>query len=291
MPDPGTGTATDTAVPDRVSTPLLTLLTEESLDRDYQHVAQNRAAAGEEPTKGQPRWVATAVVAVFGLLVTVAAVQTSNASGVTSANRASLVERIEGRRTAAAQLQGDLVRLRARNIGLEEDRREVAAQQRTVENRVDRLGALTGFGPATGPGLVITVEDAPNGEAVRDQDLQLLVNGLWEAGAEAISINGKRLTARSALRNAGAAINLNGPPPMSPPYVVSAIGNKGSLQANLLDTTTGLQFSNVADALGFPVDMENVDQLDLPAAPQRMLKPRWVGPLNTPSTPGKEPPS
>ena len=156
---------------------------------------------------------------------------------------------------------------------------------------ITRLGASTGFGPATGPGIVITVDDAPDGEPVRDEDLQLLVNGLWQAGAEAISINGKRLTARSALRNAGAAINLNGPPPMSPPYVVSAIGDPGSLQADLLDTTTGLQFSNVAGALGFPVETNSVDRLDLPAGPQRQLKPRWVDTEAGKPPPGKEPPS
>ena len=123
----------------------------------------------------------------------------------------------------------------------------------------------------SGPGVQITVEDAPNGEAVRDEDLQRLVNGLWEGGAEAIAINGKRLTSRSSLRNSGAAINLNGSPPLSPPYVVSAIGDKDTLQANLLDTSTGLAFSNVADALGLPVTMKNVDDLTLPAAAQRRL--------------------
>ena len=82
-------------------------------------------------------------------------------------------------------------------------------------------------------------------------DLALLVNGLWRAGAEAIAINGQRLTARSAIRNSGAAINVNGRPPLSPPYVVTAIGDTKTLQADLLDTSTGLAFQNGADALGF----------------------------------------
>ena len=39
-----------------------------------------------------------------------------------------------------------------------------------------------------------------------DRDLQVIVNGLWAAGAEAIAVNGQRLTACSAIRSAGEAI-------------------------------------------------------------------------------------
>jgi uncharacterized protein YlxW (UPF0749 family) len=263
---------------DRTRTPLLTLITQESMDQDYQHVAQQRAAAAAENGPGEParsvrgRWVATAVVGVFGLLVTVAAVQTSARSDVTSANRDSLLRQIDQRREQTADLQQRIVRLRELNIGLQDTLSGVIEDERSTTGRVDRLAGQTGYGPVSGPGVRITVDDAPDGEAVRDEDLALLVNGLWEAGAEAISINGKRLTIRSALRNSGAAINLNGPPPLSPPYVVSAIGDNRTLQANLIDTSTGLAFSNVADALGFPVTMDDVDDLTLPAATMRRLR-------------------
>ena len=44
----------------------------------------------------------------------------------------------------------------------------------------------------------MVVDDAPGAttdkQQVLDQDLQQLVNGLWLVGAEAISINGHRLT-------------------------------------------------------------------------------------------------
>jgi len=259
---------------DRARRPLLDVITQESLDEDYQHVAEQKrsaAAAGTAPTR-RPRFVATAVVAAFGLLVTVAALQTSNASGVTSASREELQRQIKERGDEVGTLQEELVRQRARNIRLQDQLDTVSGAERTASKRVTRMGAVAGYTPVSGPGVVITVDDAPSGEAVRDEDLALLVNGLWEAGAEAISINGKRLTARSALRNAGAAINLNGPPPLSPPYVVSAIGDNGSLEADLLNTTTGLRFVNVADALGFPVTTKKVDNLDLPAATLR--KPR-----------------
>lgn len=270
---------------DRARVPLLTLITQESLDEDYVHVAEKRRAggAGGEDPAGRARWVAAAVVAAFGLLVAVAAVQTSADSDVASASKDELRRQIKERSDEVNSLQQDLVRQRARNIRLQDGLAAVSAEERSVSNRVQRLGAVTGHVPVSGPGVVITVDDAPNGEAVRDEDLALLVNGLWGAGAEAISINGKRLTGRSALRNAGAAINLNGPPPLSPPYVVSAVGDNRTLEAGLLDTTTGLAFVNVADALGFPVEIDSVDELDLPAAPLRRLRSIDTGAEQEPS--------
>ena len=269
--------------PDRARTPLLTLITQESLDEDYQHVAEQRAAARARDGEGEhdggrsrrrEHWVAAAVVAAFGLLVTVAAVQTSQGSGVADANRESLLRQIDQRRDQSAELQGRIVRLREFNVGLQDRLDTTTDAERAMSNRVERVAAQAGYGPVSGPGVVITVDDAPNGEAVRAEDLALLTNGLWEAGAEAISINGRRLASRSALANSGAAINLTGGPPLSPPYVVSAIGDNKTLQADLLDTSTGLAFSNGADLLGFQVTPENVDNLDLPAATLR--QPRFA---------------
>ncbi|GAA4718739.1 DUF881 domain-containing protein [Nocardioides conyzicola] len=260
-------------LPDRARTPLLTLITQESLDQDYQHVAQQRAAASREGSGAavgrRGRWTAAVVVGAFGLIVTVAAVQTSAHAGVDSANRESLLQQIDDRRAQSAELQSRIVRLRESNVRQQTAYDTATASERAVSNRVERMAAQSGFGAVTGPGLVITVDDAPNGEAVSAQDLALLVNGLWEAGAEAISINGKRLTARSALFNSGPAINLNSAPPLSPPYVVSAIGDNRTLEADLIDTSTGLAFDNTAEALGFDVTMDTVDHLDLPAATLR----------------------
>ena len=84
----------------------------------------------------------------------------------------------------------------------------------------ERLGLASGTLPVEGPGLVVRLDDAPPDDAVedplrggtpvdgrvQDRDLQDLVNGLWAAGAEAISINDVRLTALTAIRSAGDAV-------------------------------------------------------------------------------------
>ena len=95
----------------------------------------------------------------------------------------------------------------------------------------DELAA--GTGAVGGPGLRVTVEDAPVTRAdpeaadpdlrVQDVDLQVVVNGLWAAGAEAVAVNGQRLTALTAIRTAGSAILVD-LAPLSSPYVVEAVG-------------------------------------------------------------------
>ncbi|MCW2774873.1 MAG: hypothetical protein JWN91_3199 [Nocardioides sp.] len=264
---------------DRVSTPLLTLITQQSLDEDYLHVAERKAAeraaaGGDGPRRSRPHRTAAVVVAAFGLLVTVAALQTSARAGVDDAGRASLVSRIDEGRAGVAELQRQIVKLRELNVGLQDNLDEVTTTEQAAQNRNVRLGAVSGFRAVTGPGVRVTVDDDPSGipgGEVKDTDLRLLVNGLWRAGAEAISINGMRLTARSAIRNSGIVVRVNFQA-LSPPYVVSAIGDKDTLQGKLLDTASGRQFFDLPNQVGIVVDMDNVDQLSLPAAPSKLLR-------------------
>lgn len=268
MPDARTTAA------ERVNTPLLTLITQQSLDEDYRHVAERRAEQGGTPTHRRRLGTATVVVAVFGLLVTVAAVQTSQRAGVASASRASLIANIDRERADVAARQERIVDLRELDVSLQDNLDDVTAAVQGGLARVQRLETITGFGAVTGPGVRVVVHDG-DGFAVRDRDLRPLVDGLWNAGAEAISINGQRLTARSPIRNSGAAIHVNFRP-LSPPYVVLAIGDPRTLQADLMETTSGLTFRDTAAHFGFSWTMDNVDRLSLPPAPPRLLRLDWA---------------
>ncbi|WP_243057567.1 DUF881 domain-containing protein [Nocardioides sp. SR21] len=257
---------------DRVNTPLLTLITQQSLDEDYQAVAERRAAGnGGTPPRRRPARTAGIVVAAFGLLVTVAAVQTNANEGVQSAGRESLIQQIDASKSDLAHLQRRIVRLREHNLALQSRFDDVASEQQEAVVRNERLAAGSGFGPVQGPGVRVTVDDSPTGGLVVDHDLRPLVNGLWDAGAEAISVNGQRLTSRSAIRNSGNAIQVNSRP-LSPPYVVQAIGDPLTLEANLMETTGGLLFRDRVTSFGYPWDMDTVDDLQLPAAPAKLLR-------------------
>lgn len=269
MADPRKG-----PLPDHVTKPLLTLITEHSVDDDYRDVADRRGVTTGAAPRGKPAWVAATVVGVFGILVATAAVQTSRNADTADAGRATLIARVQDERAALGEQQAQIADLQRETIRLEDRQADLVADARDTTTRLRRLQVATGYIAVTGPGVRIVVDDAPDGDVtqvVRDEDLALLVDGLWGAGAEAISINDQRLTALSAIRNVGPAIHVNSKP-VNPPYTIQAIGDTLSLQADLLDTTHGQQFFDLADDLGFVYSMENENSLTLPAAPGPRLR-------------------
>ena len=86
--------------------------------------------------------------------------------------------------------------LRAENDSLLDLVVDLTSAGQNLEQAIDDLELSTGFAAVTGPGLRVTVDDQPEGDPdgrVRATDLRSLVNGLWQAGAEAIAINGRLL--------------------------------------------------------------------------------------------------
>lgn len=263
-------------LPEHVTLPLLSLITEQSMDQDYQHVAKRRAdrpTPDEAERRRRARVVTGAVVAVFGVLVAVAAVQTSRNADVDALGRASLVSRIQEGRAEVRDLQDRAGELRGSNAKTEESLRALREREAELSQRVSRLSVRTGYVAVRGPGVRITVDSAPGAtgnDVVEDDDLLFLVDGLWAAGAEAIAINGQRLTTLSSIQNSGRAIHVN-VRPLTPPYVVSVIGNPDTLEARLLRTTHGGVFYALARSFEFVLEIEEDDEIELPAARVRRL--------------------
>jgi len=260
-------------LPEHVTTPLLSRITQGALDSDYAELARRRATgeAGDEPPRN--RLVAAAAIAVVGVLLSVAIVQNTRNEAIENAGRATLISRIEQERSALEDRQAEIADLTRENRRLTDDLIELGSTAARADAAVVRLGAVSGYTRVSGEGVRIVVDDNPIGDDVQlvtDADLAMLADGLWEAGAEAIAINNQRLTPLGAIRNSGKAIHVN-TVPLSPPYVVRAIGDMRTLQAELLNTTHGAEFFSLADQLGFVYSVDNVSELDLPAARQRRL--------------------
>ena len=143
-----------------------------------------------------------------------------------------------------------------------------------MQSRLDRLGVLAGAVPVRGPGIRVVVDDAPGATSaklqVQGQDLQKLANGLWTVGAEAIAINGQRLTSLSAIRDAGSAVTVNYVS-LRRPYTVSAIGNERTMGADLLDTSGGQTWATL-QSFGLKFDVNTKDTMLLPAAKRVTLR-------------------
>ncbi len=266
-------------VPGHVTMPLLDVVTRNALDQDYVHVAERRAESGLKPRGSRGTFGAILVLVLFGVLVSIAAAQNSRNAESDATSRAGLVDQIEQRRAQLSSAQDKIGRRRAAIPELEQEQASAAEDLASVNARLDRLLARTGFGPVRGPGVRIVVDDSPSGissEAVRDSDLALLVDALWGVGAEAIAINNQRLTVLSAISNVGVAVHVNGRP-LAPPYTVQAIGDPLTMQADLVTSPRGQAFLALADAYDFAWDMSNRDNLSLPAAAMRPLRSAVLG--------------
>lgn len=175
------------------------------------------------------------------------------------------VERVEGLTAEVDQLRGEV-------DGLTE------AAARAAGTRV--LDPPTGFRvesgalPVTGPGLTVTLDDAPQDQpglegispdvlVVHQQDIQSVMNALWAGGAEAMSLMGQRVISTSAFRCVGNVLRLQGQV-YSPPYVVQAIGDPDKLRAALSDSpqVRAYRADAAAVGLGWSVETENGIELD-----------------------------
>lgn len=265
-----------TEPPDRVWLPLLTLITHQALDEDYQQAAERKAAGAPRPPAGRPARVAAVVIGVFGLLVATAFAQTSRNADVDSASRETLIARIDAATDRRARQEERVAELRERVNALDSTIGTLTDQEQSTAVEERRLQVGTGFIAVTGEGLRITITqppDADENEEVQDRDLRLATNGLFEAGAEAVSVNGQRMTSTTAIRTSGAAIEVNSIV-VVPPYEIEAIGDLRTLPARYAESTTGQQLVATAELYGFEVDVQNVDDLRLPAAPpsQKVLR-------------------
>lgn len=264
--------AREDQLPTRVTMPLLTLITQQSLDEDYLHAAERRVARGAAPTpRGRPHRAAAVVVAVFGVLVATAAVQTSRNADVEDASRASLIRQIQDQRAAGDARQDRIARLNDRTSLLDDRIAEINGTLQIVQTELQRMAVGTASVPVRGPGIRIAVDDPERGdEAIRKEDLFLLIDALWQAGAEAIALDGHRLGPLTSINNSSVAINV-GSSALIPPYTIEAIGDVDVLAADMVDTASYAAFKVLQERYGFRYDQDNVDLIVLPAARENRL--------------------
>ncbi len=262
-------------LPDQVTMGLLPYLNAHALDEDYAVAAERRTRNGASRGRPGVGLMGALAIGVFAVLAVTAAVQTSQDSVSEERERLALIKQVK-ERTERLNARRDLQdELRAGNDRLE------AALLQNAENStglIDQIGLLrlrSGTSPVRGRGVEVVADDAPNAESDRnkvlDTDLQQLVNGLWQAGAEAISINGQRLTALSAIRHAGEAITVNYRS-LSRPYTVLAIGDPNTLPARFADTTSGQRWLDLQRDVGLRFAMRTKTDLRLPAGPVPELR-------------------
>ncbi|GAA1266695.1 DUF881 domain-containing protein [Kitasatospora nipponensis] len=258
---------------------LLTQVMDHSLDEGYAEAARARGEEGSRrlPTTTQGRLLLALGLGLAAVVVTVSGVSAQEAEPALAKQHNALLQRVTDATSAADKLQHDVEALRAQ---VDQAQRR-ALRDSGGDAGLSALAGSVGTGAVSGPGLRLVLGDASGtgggggvdprtadgfGQGrLHDRDLQLIVNGLWQAGAEAVSVNGQRLTALSAIRAAGDAILVDNRP-LVPPYTVLAIGDQRKMPGAFQDSMGGHYLGILQDSYGIKATVTPERALTLPAA-------------------------
>lgn len=196
-----------------------------------------------------------------------------------------LTDLIAATQTTVADQEKEAAQLRRL---VDEMNRAAATGSSSVARENDRGDALrdpAGLRAVTGPGLVVSLDDAPRPAVdappasdnpddlvVHQQDVQSVLNALWAGGAEAVTVMGERVVSTSAVRCVGNTLLVQGRL-VGPPFVLRAIGNSGTMRAALNVEPGVVLFRRYVDAFDLGYTVTSGASLRMPA---------YQGPLGLP---------
>lgn len=184
-----------------------------------------------------PSWQLALGAALLGLGFLIAAQLASEGPRVryTTQQRSPLLETATELQTQQDELKARILELRAEIGAVEGASVGSAATVKALNDELERARIAAGLIPLAGTGMVLRLEDslqpvAPDANEseylVASRDIRTVVDELWLAGAEAIAVNGERVTATSSFIDIGPSVLVNSAY-LAPPYQITALGPPG----------------------------------------------------------------
>ncbi len=216
------------------------------------------------------------VALLAGLLFTMSA-NTAAGTALRDDRTPQLTNLIGDRKRQIAQEEKEAAALRTQVDGLTQAVGGADTSTANAAQQANQSKPGAGLTAVHGPAIRVTLNDAPRradgsrpaGATVDDlvvhqQDVQAVVNALWAGGGEAMSIMGVRVISTSAVRCVGNTLLLNGML-YSPPFTVTAIGNRTAMRA-ALDASDGVRtFKQAASDYGLGYHVEDLSDVTVPA--------------------------
>jgi uncharacterized protein YlxW (UPF0749 family) len=155
----------------------------------------------------------------------------------------ALVRSVQDLERTNVSSRAKIAALRADIDAVEGAAAQQSATTQALKNQVADLRAHAGLTAVHGPGVGVDLGDgtpAPDvngqiGYLINYQDVQDVVNLLFASGAEAVSVNGRRITPLSSFSGSAGQIVIDQGPPLTAPITVLAIGDRNSMVAALED--------------------------------------------------------
>ncbi len=143
-----------------------------------------------------------------------------------------------------------------------------------INNKITQQRNVSGMAALHGPGVVVTLDDStahsipenedPANYILHDYDVRDVLNALWIAGAEAISINGERIVSSTSLYCVGTTVICNATR-LSPPFEVRAVGDAQALTAALRGSPQMDKLNQRAEIYDLPITIERSQDVLVPA--------------------------
>jgi uncharacterized protein YlxW (UPF0749 family) len=202
-------------------------------------------------------------------------VQQTDQSGLEQLREDELVRILDDVNQEQDRLAQDTRELETSRTTLMSGADSSAEALKAAQDRLDTLGILTGTAAATGPGIVLTVNDPDR--SIRAARLLDALQELRDAGAEAVQINGVRVVADTWFADTGGGVEISGAR-VSPPYSVVAIGDAATM-ASAMDIPGGVNESVRSD--GGDTTVRQAKSLAVTAL-HSVQEPRYARPVPAP---------
>ena len=217
------------------------------------------------------------VVLVSGALFAVT-YDNSEGTDLRPGRYADLASLAQTEKRESEELSAEIVELKADIEALADsvDDQEV----RELRRQVEEITGPAGLEPVEGPGVTVTLSDASddlvdhalddgidlNRLVVHQQDIQAVVNAMWQGGAEAVTLQGQRVVSTTGIKCEGNAVLIQGVP-YPQPYVISAIGNPTEIQSAIDrdDDVSAYRSDAAIPSIGVGWGIESEDLIEAPA--------------------------
>ncbi|MEV6954077.1 DUF881 domain-containing protein [Streptomyces sp. NPDC051183] len=228
------------------------------------------------PRRVRPVRLLTASVFALAGLIFVTSFNTSKGTNIrTDASLLKLSDLVQERSQNNAELEKSTGAVRARVDALAE---RDDGSTKAEDAKLAALRAASGTEELSGKALTVTLNDAPpnataripnvpepqpNDLVIHQQDLQAVVNALWQGGAQGVQVMDQRLISTSAVRCVGNTLILQGRV-YSPPYKITAIGDPGALRKAMAASPALQNYQLYVNAYGLGWKVDEHKALTLP---------------------------
>jgi uncharacterized protein YlxW (UPF0749 family) len=200
---------------------------------------------------------------------------TANGSDIRVERPAQLRDLVQNEANKIDKLENNLIDIQTE---IEEITNGTARSEiQSTQVKIEQLSPVAGFTSMVGPGLVITLNDAPqvdlsipenerpdvNDLLIHQEDVQSVVNALWAGGAQGVSLMGKRVIATSAVKCVGNTLLLHGKV-YSPPFRIEAVGDVTKLTKSLRDDVNVAILQDYVDLFGLVYEVQKAALIELP---------------------------